>query len=124
MIVSHYNATIKPKSGRIVYRPARENSYSIAQTGNIWVFLKNFITAQKEIKMNILFFPSPKQDLMYVYELKALYDKWAQTLPPERTLRVLRDGSVEETALDTYLTQVVLSEMPASFAVAFSNAPS
>ena len=35
---------------------------------------------------------------------------------PERTLRVLRDGSVEETALDTYLTQVVLSEMPASFA--------
>ena len=35
---------------------------------------------------------------------------------PERTLRVLRDGSVEETALDTYLTQVVLSEMPADFA--------
>ena len=35
---------------------------------------------------------------------------------PERTLRVLRDGAVEDTALDTYLTQVVLSEMPASFA--------
>ena len=34
----------------------------------------------------------------------------------EQTLRVLRDGAVEETALDTYLTQVVLSEMPASFA--------
>ena len=34
----------------------------------------------------------------------------------ERTLRVLRDGSVEEAALDTYLAQVVLSEMPASFA--------
>ena len=34
----------------------------------------------------------------------------------ERTLRVLRDGSVEEVALDTYLAQVVLSEMPASFA--------
>ena len=30
-------------------------------------------------------------DLMYVYELKALYDKWAQTLPPERTLRVDMD---------------------------------
>lgn len=39
-----------------------------------------------------------------------------QTEAPERTLRVLRDGNVEETALDTYLTQVVLSEMPASFA--------
>lgn len=35
----------------------------------------------------------------------------------ERTLRVLRDGSVEEAALDTYLAQVVLSEMPASFAL-------
>ncbi len=35
---------------------------------------------------------------------------------PERTLRVLRDGGVEEITLDTYLTQVVLSEMPASFA--------
>ena len=34
----------------------------------------------------------------------------------ERTLRVLRDGSVEEAALDTYLAQVVLAEMPASFA--------
>ena len=34
----------------------------------------------------------------------------------ERTLRVLRDGTVEEAALDTYLTQVGLSEMPASFA--------
>ena len=31
----------------------------------------------------------------------------------ERTLRVLRDGSVEEAALDTYLAQVVLSEMRA-----------
>ena len=30
-------------------------------------------------------------DLMYVYELKALYDKWAKTLPPERTLRVDMD---------------------------------
>lgn len=35
---------------------------------------------------------------------------------PKQTLRVLRDGAVEDTALDTYLTQVVLSEMPASFA--------
>ena len=35
---------------------------------------------------------------------------------PKQTIRVLRDGSAEETALDTYLTQVVLSEMPASFA--------
>ena len=34
----------------------------------------------------------------------------------ERTLRVLRDGSGEAAALDTYLAQVVLSEMPASFA--------
>ena len=40
----------------------------------------------------------------------------SQTQTQERTLRVLRDGSVEETALDTYFTQVVLSEMPASFA--------
>lgn len=23
---------------------------------------------------------------MYVYELKALYDEWAKTLPPEKTL--------------------------------------
>ena len=30
-------------------------------------------------------------DLMYVYELKALYDKWVLTLPPERTLRVDMD---------------------------------
>ena len=30
-------------------------------------------------------------DLMYVYELKALYDKWVQTLPPERTLRIDMD---------------------------------
>ena len=62
-----------------MYRPARENSYSIAQTGNIWVFLKNFITAQKEIKMNILFFLSPKQDLMYVYDdftLRQTLEKW------------------------------------------------
>ena len=33
-----------------------------------------------------------------------------------QTLRVLRDETVEACALDTYLTQVVLSEMPASFA--------
>lgn len=34
-------------------------------------------------------------DLMYVYELKALYDKWVLTLPPERTLRIDmdRDGA-------------------------------
>ena len=31
-------------------------------------------------------------DLMYVYELKALYDKWALTLPPERTLHVDMDA--------------------------------
>ena len=31
-------------------------------------------------------------DLMYVYELKKLYDKWAQTLPPERTLRIDMDS--------------------------------
>lgn len=30
-------------------------------------------------------------DLMYVYELKALYDEWAKTLPPERTLIVRMD---------------------------------
>ena len=30
-------------------------------------------------------------DLMYVYELKALYDEWAKTLPPERTLVVHMD---------------------------------
>ena len=28
---------------------------------------------------------------MYVYELKALYDEWAKTLPPERTLIVHMD---------------------------------
>ena len=39
-----------------------------------------------------------------------------QTGAPEQTLRVLRDGQLEELELDTYLTQVVLSEMPASFA--------
>ena len=31
-------------------------------------------------------------DLMYVYELKELYDEWAETLPPERTLRINMDG--------------------------------
>lgn len=31
-------------------------------------------------------------DLMYVYELKTLYDKWRLTLPPERTLTVNMDG--------------------------------
>ena len=31
-------------------------------------------------------------DLMYVYELKELYDEWAKTLPPERTLRINMDG--------------------------------
>lgn len=30
-------------------------------------------------------------DLMYVYELKQLYDEWAETLPPERTLRIDMD---------------------------------
>lgn len=30
-------------------------------------------------------------DLMYVYELKALYDEWAKTLPPDRTLVVHMD---------------------------------
>ena len=33
-----------------------------------------------------------------------------------RTITVLRDGRAGEMALDTYLTQVVLSELPASFA--------
>ncbi len=31
-------------------------------------------------------------DLMYVYELKALYDEWYKTLPPERTLTVNMDS--------------------------------
>ena len=31
-------------------------------------------------------------DLMYVYELKELYDEWAKTLPPDRTLRISMDG--------------------------------
>ena len=31
-------------------------------------------------------------DLMYVYELKELYDEWAKTLPPDRTLRINMDG--------------------------------
>ena len=31
-------------------------------------------------------------DLMYVYELKELYDEWAETLPPERTLRINMDS--------------------------------
>ncbi len=31
-------------------------------------------------------------DLMYVYELKALYDKWYETLPKDRTLVVDMDG--------------------------------
>ena len=31
-------------------------------------------------------------DLMYVYELKTLYDNWRLTLPPERTLTVNMDG--------------------------------
>ncbi len=30
-------------------------------------------------------------DLMYVYELKELYDAWAKTLPPDRTLRIDMD---------------------------------
>lgn len=30
-------------------------------------------------------------DLMYVYELKELYDAWAKTLPPDRTLRINMD---------------------------------
>lgn len=34
----------------------------------------------------------------------------------ERTLRVLRGGTVQDVPLDSYLTQVVLSEMPAAFA--------
>lgn len=34
----------------------------------------------------------------------------------EASVCVLRDGAEEQTALDTYLTQVVLSELPASFA--------
>lgn len=32
-----------------------------------------------------------KLDLMYVYELKALYDRWAETLPSEHTLRIDMD---------------------------------
>ena len=32
------------------------------------------------------------RDSMYVYELKELYDEWAKTLPPERTLRINMDG--------------------------------
>ena len=31
-------------------------------------------------------------DLMYVYELKTLYDKWRLTLPEERTMTVNMDG--------------------------------
>lgn len=31
-------------------------------------------------------------DLMYVYELKALYDAWLETLPPEKTLVVDMDN--------------------------------
>lgn len=31
-------------------------------------------------------------DLMYVYELKSLYDKWRLTLPEDRTLTVNMDG--------------------------------
>ena len=31
-------------------------------------------------------------DLMYVYELKTLYDNWRLTLPPARTLTVNMDG--------------------------------
>ena len=37
-------------------------------------------------------------DLMYVYELKELYDKWAQTLPPERTLRIDMDSGEYDLA--------------------------
>ena len=29
---------------------------------------------------------------MYVYELKELYDEWAETLPPDRTLRLSMAG--------------------------------
>ena len=31
-------------------------------------------------------------DLMYVYELKSLYDQWRETLPADRTLTVNMDG--------------------------------
>ena len=45
-------------------------------------------------------------DLMYVYELKALYDKWAQTLPPERTLRVDMDrGEYDLNEIIAFLEQ-------------------
>ena len=43
-------------------------------------------------------------DLMYVYELKELYDKWAQTLPPERTLRIDMDrGEYDLTKIVRFL---------------------
>ena len=41
---------------------------------------------------------------MYVYELKELYDKWAQTLPPERTLRIDMDrGEYDLTKIVRFL---------------------
>lgn len=39
-----------------------------------------------------------------------------------RTITVLQDGEAAQLALDTYLTQVVLSELPASFAPAAMQA--
>lgn len=39
----------------------------------------------------------------------------AEPAQAEQTVRVLRDGDVQTQELDVYLTQVVLSEMPASF---------
>lgn len=45
-------------------------------------------------------------DLMYVYELKALYDEWYQTLPPERTLTVNMDsGEYDLDAIVRFLEQ-------------------
>jgi len=37
----------------------------------------------------------------------------------KETITVLRDGDAQEEDFETYLTQVVLSEMPADFAIMF-----
>ena len=43
-------------------------------------------------------------DLMYVYELKELYDEWAETLPPDRTLRISMDGGEYDLEQDRALS--------------------
>lgn len=45
-------------------------------------------------------------DLMYVYELKELYDDWAKTLPPARTLRIDMDrGEYDLDSIVRFLEQ-------------------